>query len=251
MSDVRHDWFDGFFEGLAVELWVAAVPDEATAAEVDLIVAELRLEPGARVLDVPIGHGRHAIALGRRGHRVTGVDISAEFLARARAAASGAGVELELHEADMRELPWAGAFDGAYCCGNSFGYLDRDGSAQFAAAVAGALRPGARFLLETNLAAESILPRLTLRHERVIDGITMSVEHRYDAAASRMDGTYRFEREGRVDVRELHYWIFTAGEIQRMLSDAGLRIVAVYGGPDRGPYEVGSGRLIVVAEREA
>jgi hypothetical protein len=25
---------------------------------------------------------------------------------------------------DMRDLPWRDTFDGAYCVGNSFGYLD-------------------------------------------------------------------------------------------------------------------------------
>ena len=80
---------------------------------------------------------------------------------------------------------------------------------------------------------------------------TQTVEHHYDAAASRIDGHYRFEREGRVEQRDQHSWAFTAGEIQRMLAAAGLRTVRLFGGADRSPYALGSPQLIVVAERSA
>jgi SAM-dependent methyltransferase len=229
VTEVWADWFTTFFEGLAVDLWVAAIPAEMTAAEVELIEAELELAPGARVLDVPVGHGRHAVALGRRGHHVTGVDISPELLGQARKSAMEAGVELDLHEGDMRDLPWDGEFDGAYCFGNSFGYLDHDGSAAFLMAVGRALRPGGRFMLESGVAAESILPRLEAEDRHVIDGITMTVEHRYDAAASRIDAHYRFERAGHVEEHRQHSWVFTAGEIQRMLAAAGLQTLHLYG----------------------
>lgn len=244
------DWFADFFEGLAVDLWVAAIPAEVTAAEAELIEAELGLAPGARVLDVPVGHGRHAVALGRRGHHVTGVDISPELLGHARRSATQADVELDLHEGDMRDLPWDGAFDGAYCFGNSFAYLDHDGTTAFLTAVGRTLRPGGRFILETGVAAESILPSLEPEDRHVIDGITMTVEHQYDAAASRIDARYRFERAGRVEEHDQHSWVFTAGEIQRMLAAAGLHTVQLYGGAGRSPYELGSHQLIVVAERD-
>lgn len=41
------------------------------------------LPPGSRVLDCPVGNGRWAEQLVRRGHTVTGVDVSASMLAAA------------------------------------------------------------------------------------------------------------------------------------------------------------------------
>jgi hypothetical protein len=128
-------------------------------------------------------------------------------------------------------------------------YLDHDGSTAFLMAVGRTLRPGGRFVLESGVAAESILPGLESEDRHVIEGITMTVEHRYDAAASRIDARYIFERAGRVEERHQHSWVFTAGEIQRMLAAAGLNTVQLYGGADRSPYELGSPQLIVVAER--
>ena len=63
----------------------------------------------------------------------------------------------------MRDLPWPGQFDGAYSLGNSFGYLDDDGNAAFLKSVAAALKPGARFVLETGYVMETLLPVLQER----------------------------------------------------------------------------------------
>ena len=60
----------------------------------------------------------------------------------------------------MRDLPWPARFDGAFCLGNSFGYLDDEGNASFLRAVAAALKPGARFVLETPMVLENLLGHL-------------------------------------------------------------------------------------------
>jgi SAM-dependent methyltransferase len=67
-----------------------------------------------RVLDAGCGSGRLTVALAQAGAAVTGVDSNPEQLARARARAGEAAVELELLEADFNaELPFAdAAFDG-------------------------------------------------------------------------------------------------------------------------------------------
>ena len=65
---------------------------------------------------------------------------------------------------DMRDLaavlPEPTTFDGAWCMGNSFGYLDAAATDRFLAGVAQVLRPSAHFLIDVATAAESILPHL-------------------------------------------------------------------------------------------
>ena len=124
---------------------------ERTRSEVEFISKALRLEPGSTVHDGPCGGGRHAIELAAGGHAVTGVDFSSEFLGAARKAAATRNVNVTWLQREMRELEQIGPFDGALCFGNSFGYLDDAGNAEFLAAVARVLKPGARLVIESHM----------------------------------------------------------------------------------------------------
>jgi 2-polyprenyl-3-methyl-5-hydroxy-6-metoxy-1,4-benzoquinol methylase len=76
------------------------------------------LEPvaGRTVLDVGTGTGRAAIALARRGARVTGVDASAEMLSVANRRAGEAGVEVTFLTGDAHGLAFADhSFDAVIC----------------------------------------------------------------------------------------------------------------------------------------
>ena len=95
-----------------------------TEQEVDFLVRTLGLEPGMRVLDVGCGPGRHAIALGKRGISVLGVDISERFVEIAVEVADREGVSqlVSFERADARELDLVGGFDAAVSlCQGAFG----------------------------------------------------------------------------------------------------------------------------------
>ncbi len=244
-------WYETFFHGIALDLWRAAVTPEQTKAEVDFAVRALKLAPGARVLDVPCGNGRHALELAARGFHVTGVDLAREFIAEARVAAKAGGLNnVEWRLAEMRDLPWQSEFDAAVCLGNSFGYLEHEATLDFLRVVAGALKPGGSFLLETGTAAECLLPHLEEHSEHTIGGITMRSVNHYNAAEGRLYCHDTFERDGTTETRESTQAVYTAAEIQRMFATAGLRTVQLYGSHDGSEFRLGSQLLLVVAEKE-
>jgi SAM-dependent methyltransferase len=63
------------------------------------------------VLDLGCGTGRVAVRLARRGHRVTGLDREAEFLAEAARRALDHGVEIETVVGDARAFELGRRFD--------------------------------------------------------------------------------------------------------------------------------------------
>src|SRR5262245_9488342 len=128
MQPVPSNWFEDFFSGIVVEMWAGAVPEEMTGREVDFIRKSIGVDHPARLLDVPCGAGRHALALEAEGYRVTGADISAEFLDVARARAAEKNLAVAWRQSPMRDIPWRDEFDGAYCFGNCFGYDDDEGN---------------------------------------------------------------------------------------------------------------------------
>lgn len=237
------DWYQGFFHGLALELWRKAVTPEQTRAECDFLAAEL---PSGPLLDVPCGNGRHARELATRGFYVTGVDLSTEFIAEAQAEPHE---RLRFVRGDMRELPSLGTFGGAYCLGNSFGYMQHAGTLAFLRAIAAALAPEGRFVLHTGTVAESLLPSLVDHREMQIDDVKMASVHRYDAAASVLETEYTFSRGGERQVGTARYHVYTSGELTRMLEAAGLRVLERYGSFARAPFALRSPMLLLVAQR--
>jgi SAM-dependent methyltransferase len=59
------------------------------------------------VLDLGCGHGMASVVLARRGARVTGVDLSREYLAEARARGRVNDVDIRWLQADAEHLPFA------------------------------------------------------------------------------------------------------------------------------------------------
>src|SRR5688500_20201661 len=106
--EVDPRWYEHFFGRDWLD--VAIDDDERTTREVAFLEEQLRLAPGAAILDLACGHGRHAIELARRGYRVTGFDLSEPSLERAGRLADGARVDVEWVRGDMRDLPYQGRF---------------------------------------------------------------------------------------------------------------------------------------------
>ncbi len=247
MIDPR--WYEQFFAGVVVEMWQSAVPPEQTRREVDFLEQALQLQKGQHLLDVPCGFGRHSIEFADRGYHVTGVDVSTEMIDEAWRASDAANLDIAWHNADMRNLGWEAAFDGAICYGNSFGYLDRAGTRAFLSAVAGALRPGARFALDYGMAAECILPRFTERQWAPVEGMLFLEENRYHAVESCLETTYTFVREGNIESRTGWHWVYTAAEVQDLLHQAGLHTKFLYRSIEGESFELGCPLMIVVAEK--
>jgi len=222
---------------------------EMTSAEVDFFEKALEPRAGARVLDVPCGNARHAIELARRGYRVTGVDLSVEFLEHARRNTEAAGVEVELIRADMRALPDSGPYEAAYCFGNSFGYLDPAAAEAFLKSIAARLDPGGRLLLETGMVAESILPQLREDNWYKIGDVYLLSRRMYVAEEGRLDIEYTTLRDGKLDARPTSSYVLTCAELLRMLSRAGFRHEGVYGSVAGEAFRLGSRHLIVVARK--
>jgi SAM-dependent methyltransferase len=126
----------------------------STADELVFLQETFDLRAGDRLLDVGCGTGRHLVPLASSGLRATGVDLSPAMLERARARAAQADVDVQLVEADARDLPAdLGPFDAAIClCEGAFCLVD-DVAEPMAhdrailASIHRALRPGGRLVL--------------------------------------------------------------------------------------------------------
>jgi hypothetical protein len=150
----------------------------------------------------------------------------------------------------VRNLRLDAEFDGAFCMGNAFGYFGFRDLGAFVHGLSRALRPGARFVIETGTVAEVLLPGLREREWWEADGILLAEEHRYLIADSCLETRATFVHEGRTETRVWWHWIYTVAEVRRLLGDAGLVVLDLYAAVDRKPFECGAQNLLLVGRKE-
>lgn len=244
-------WADTFFaDALWQELQRGAWSEQQTRADADEIARWLELGEPADLLDVPCGEGRIAIELARRGHRVTGVDVSGPMIDTARSRAAGVAVDLSV--GDMRELAFDRAFDAAYCWWGSFGYFEDAENERFVARVARALRPGGRFAIEMVNLAEALLPRFSPREWNRSGKILSLHERAIDLARGRLDATFTLiHDDGRRSALASSMRLYTYRDLVALLERAGFEDVRAYDRSCGKPFAVtaNGARLAVVARR--
>lgn len=168
-----------WFSTMDDHLWLP--PDDVGEEEASFVLKVLDLRPGDAVLDAPCGAGRVAIHLARAGCVVTGLDLRAGFVARARRRFRSEGLRGTFRVQDLRQLNVEDRFDSILNWAGSFGYFSEPENARLVAAYVRALCMGGRLLIEQPDR------EYLLRHfRRMIRVGTLVVRNRWDARTQRV-----------------------------------------------------------------
>lgn len=230
--------------------WTALAPDEGA------------------ILELACGSGRVLLPLAREGHEIVGLDLSAQMLARCRAALAGEPDEarrrVRLVQADMMSFDLGRRFalvtspfrgfqhlttvqQQLACLGRCHAHLTAGGKL-----VLDLFNPDPSLLYEhPGSGGEEIAETVpwsggrTIRWWGRVTGFHRArqfnqCEMTYEITEA--DGTTR-----RVTERFPMRYLFRH-EVEHLLARSGFRIVALYGDYDRSPYGDDSPELIVVAE---
>ena len=216
---------------------------QGTVQEVDFLQELLQLPPGARILDVGCGAGRHSLELARRGFHTLGVDIAAGLVEHAQKVANAERLTAEFQIGDARTLTFGAEFDAAVClCEGAFGLAgDDDGHRRILAGVSRALKPGALFVL-------TAINAFSAAHNED----TVNQFDPYTATSSWHQTFHNPEGEAREF--EMYCTAFTHRELRWLLGDAGFEVRAAYGCVagqfERKPLELGDVEIMMVARQQ-
>jgi len=208
-------------------------------ADVDFYVGLAR-EAGGPLVELAVGNGRVAIPVAQAtGQRVIGIDTSPAMLDQARERAAAAGVELELHLSDMRELRLDEPAGLIYCPFRALLHLPTwaDRRVVFER-VAASLRPGGRFAWNAFAFDHRIATRLDGAHQEHPVPHTL----RYAVGSNRID--IELDDGGRTSL-----WWATRNEWLGLVDVAGLEVEALYGGFAGEPFDDESREYVFVARR--
>ncbi|CAM5684266.1 Trans-aconitate 2-methyltransferase [Streptomyces avidinii] len=216
------------------------------------------LPAAGTVLDLGCGTGSNLRALRERGHRGTGVDQSAAFLAYARAAGDEGLSYVETRAEDYRTDE---RYDLVYSLFMTLNYLDRAQLPAVLRSLRDLLAPGGQVVLEFGHMlnfVDSFQPH-TVAHHRGPDGVLITRLARQainaHAANWRNEETLLVRAaDGTVSMYDNFFdqAVLTGPEVRELLAAAGLTITAEYGGFRKEPAPFhGRGPLVIVATATA
>jgi len=202
-----------------------------TLNEADFIEKEIQYNKVVRILDVGCGTGRHAIELAKRGYNVTGIDLSADQLTRAKEKAQQAGVKVYFYEQDARTISYTGNFDLVIMiCEGAFPLMETDEmNFEILTNATRALKDGGKLIMTT---LNGLYP---LRHS--IKDFTNEnqdnfsvVRNKFNPQTMRDVSTVKVEDDsGNIKEITTNEKYYLPDEIEKLLRSLNYTSVAIYG----------------------
>lgn len=245
------DWFemDDFWELMysrmfGDESWIE-IP-----AQVDQVFNLLDIKPGAVILDLCCGPGRHSLEIARRGHKVIGVDRTAIYLERAKEQMEAENLKIEFVQDDMRTFRREKTFDAALLMYTSFGYFeDPDENQLVLKNIQQSLKVGGTVLIE--LMGKEILTRSRFcqRDWYEKDGIIFLEERKLSRDGDWTENHWIMLQDQDRHEYNISYWVYSAAELSKILEDNGFSFVNVYGSLDGAPYDRMARSMVIVGKK--
>jgi SAM-dependent methyltransferase len=245
--EVQKHWFKDWFNSPYYHLLYNNRDEKEAAAFIDKLLAYLQPAPGALMLDVACGRGRHARYLADKGFDVTGIDLSIESINAARKLERD---NLHFFQHDMR-LPFRiNYFDVVFNFFTSFGYFDTQRDNDNALRMLkNSLKPGGRVVLDylnSPYVAAHLVPSEVKEVDHVVFDISREMEdNRFLKEIKILDPDKPLRAVFTESVKA-----FTRADFESMFARQGLRILDIFGDYHFNAYdETRSPRMVIIGEK--
>jgi len=238
-------WFETWFGSPYYEVLYLHRNDHEAKGFVDHLVEYLHCPPGATLLDVASGSGRHAREFALHGLEVTGIDLSSRNVQHSRPRESEM-LSFYLH--DMRRYFRIHYFDYVVNIFTSFGYFETQRDNELALrTMAKALKPEGTLVLDF-LNTGFVSSHLVENEVKVIRGVQFVIHRKLEEG--------RFIKKIEVyDASKLvkekfeeRVIAYSLRDFETLFGQEKLRITGTFGDYDLRPFdEANSPRLILVA----
>lgn len=123
---MKSEWFKDWFNTQEY-LNVYQHRNESDAEDhIKLILGNVKIPSGAKILDMACGAGRHAIILARKNFHLTAVDLSENLISIAEQSAQNENLKINFVQSDIRKYETNDKFDLIINLFTSFGYFESD-----------------------------------------------------------------------------------------------------------------------------
>lgn len=245
-SCTKENWFKKWFNTNYYHLLYKHRDDNEAQLFIDNLIQKLQPAPDSHILDLACGRGRHSIYLNQKGFEVSGMDLSAENIKMARAAATQ---NLHFIQGDMRENYGEAKYDLILNLFTSFGYFTNpQDNVRACKQMAIALKPRGKVLIDF-LNVNQLESGLVAQEEKKIGAIKFQISRHI--ADGEVLKTIRVEDGNKVETFYEFVQLLKLEDFKNILQASGLRYEASYGNYAFGPFEpFQSNRLIILASKQ-
>ncbi|MCX2575429.1 class I SAM-dependent methyltransferase [Pedobacter sandarakinus] len=242
---MQRKWFQYWFNSPYYHILYQQRNDAEAEFFIDNLSKFLIPAPGAKILDIACGKGRHSIYLNKKGFNVTGIDLSAQSIKYAK---QFENEHLHFLEHDMRKLFYINYFDVAVNLFTSFGYFDTEKDHVNALKTFRKCLKTDGTLVLDYFNTEKIIRNLNSCEVKSLDGIDFNITKR--VIEGKIIKKISFNDKGNTYNFEERVQAFSLSDFERMLSKAGLTIKHTFGNYSLEDFdECTSDRLILICKK--
>lgn len=216
---------------------------------------------GGCILDLCCGIGRHSVLLAAKGYDVVGVDISPDFIERAKDIAKEEGVEDNclFQLGDMRKIDGIvelDQFDAVINIFSSMGYYDDETEIAILRRLNKVTKTGGVLIIDSPNRDWMIQNMQPVYYDAEGEGQKRIVENRFNLETSQLERKWTIYRENGDDLEfinsaDMTMRLLSLHERIRFFDETGWGFVKAYGSFELEPFKLGSVSMISVAKKES
>ena len=242
------EWFEDWFS-TEEYLYVYRHRNNDDAVDLfNLILKNIEIEPGAKVLDLACGAGRHSILFAKNGYDVTSVDLSENLLNVARKSAEELMLNINIIKSDLRLLNLADRFQLIINLFTSFGYFEQDfENEKIIKIVEQQLNENAYFVLDFFNVVHLKKNLIPISYDKIEEAIIRQ-ERTFDQGRIVKKITVIKKNSERSYFESVR--AYSKSELSSMILKNGLKIIKIFGDYSGNAFdEDNSSRIIIIAQK--
>ncbi len=238
-------WYRSWFNSPYYHLLYRNRDEDEAAAFIDHILKYLHPSNDACFLDLACGKGRHSVYINKKGYRVTGVDLSEQNIASAKAF-ENENLEFAIH--DMRKPFRENGFDYVLNLFTSFGYFfTLAENTEVLRASHKNLKPKGKILIDF-LNINEVSRTLVAEQVLEIDGVKFKINREIENGL--ITKNIQVLEGGEIHTYHEQVQAFTKQDLTGMLITAKFEILDIFGNYNLDQFDPESSpRLIIVARK--
>ncbi len=244
-KQITENWWNDFFAEFRP--FFAHKSPKETNSEVKFYLKKLNLKKGKLFLDCPVGIGRIALPLAKKGIKITGIDIMPSYLGELSEKASKAKLSIKLFHQDMRKIDFENQFDAVGNLWTSFGYFEKDSDNMLVLKkLYKALKPGGKFVIQV-INRDWIMKNFLSNNWDEVAGVKILEKREFFYDTSSCITEYLFIKDGVEKSLTSYIRMYSFHELKSMLEKVGFKNVVGYSSVKEEPISRDSREMFIFA----